>query len=419
MIDAHNNALLSDFGLSRICHDATRTHTTIREGGRQRFLAPELSAGAEKFRTGPSSDIFSFSMVIFNTWTCEVPFPEYNDRKAAAVIRKQRRPNKPTIHIGLPSRTEQELWLLLVDMWAHEASNRPSTQDMQRRLERSLGPFLPTSNDVEILNHPFPRDTADMGNDLPNSTASGDVQGNRRSDVDDREARTKHAEPQHLAQPRVPGSPHLIQSYDRPHMSHYAEWPSYHTPQTVVGPSEAGGSSIAPTPTVTDDPASGIGASKSGRGGRGKEKERSPDNANNDDLYHGFPGFPIRQNTKPIAYIIFTDDVSDPYFTFSNRAPKSVYYRKRLYPTAEHLFQAMRFMSPPGIRAHLGGGQAAAEKERIVEEIRNCPTVEEALAIARAYEHYQKKDLQFPQLSKVRLIFVHPYWPVLNVLEFG
>jgi len=106
-------------------------------------MAPELSIGAnEKFRTTPSSDIFSFSLTILNTWTGEVPFPKHNERRAAAAIRKNRRPSRPEINIDLPSETEQELWLLLVDMWAHDASSRPPTEDVHRRLEGFLGPFL-------------------------------------------------------------------------------------------------------------------------------------------------------------------------------------------------------------------------------------------------------------------------------------
>ena len=152
--------------------------------------------------------------------------------------------------------------------------------------------------------------------------------------------------------------------------------------------------------------ASGLATSRGGASGRGKGGERSPEGANNGGgFYRGFPNLSLGRNTKRIMNITFSDDASDPYFTFSNRAPKSVFYRKRLFPTAEHLFQAMRFMSPPTFRAfhqHLGGGQGATEREHIVEEIRACPTVDEALAVARAYEHYQRKDWQSVQLNKVR-----------------
>ena len=208
MIDASGNALLCDFGLSRIRHEVTRTHTIIREGGRKRFLAPELLAGAEKFRTSSASDIFSLSMIFWNAWTRKLPFAELtNELRAEAAIRNGERPNRPTIassataameqidlfpEMGrvnlspeseqidlspeseqidlspeseqidlspeseqidlspeseqialppelvrnfLPPKTEQGFWLLLVDMWAHEALSRPSSQEVLGRLE--------------------------------------------------------------------------------------------------------------------------------------------------------------------------------------------------------------------------------------------------------------------------------------------
>ena len=43
LINGERNAVLCDFGFSCIRHEVTRTHTMIREGGRLRYLAPELS----------------------------------------------------------------------------------------------------------------------------------------------------------------------------------------------------------------------------------------------------------------------------------------------------------------------------------------------------------------------------------------
>ena len=143
MIDATGNALVCDFGYSRICHEVTRTHTTIREGGRTRFMAPELLAGEdEKFRTSSASDIFSLSMTLLNIWTREAPFVKLNERKAEAAIRKGLRPHKPTMHTDLSPEMEQDLWLLLVDMWAHEPQCRPSSEDIEKRLETVFGPLL-------------------------------------------------------------------------------------------------------------------------------------------------------------------------------------------------------------------------------------------------------------------------------------
>ncbi|KAF8283289.1 kinase-like protein [Clavulina sp. PMI_390] len=75
LLDQHGNAYLSDFGFSRIRHEVTRTHTSIKEGGNLRFLAPELSSGTSKdFRTSKESDIFGLAMTFFNAWTGKKPF---------------------------------------------------------------------------------------------------------------------------------------------------------------------------------------------------------------------------------------------------------------------------------------------------------------------------------------------------------
>ena len=143
MIDAFGNAFLCDFGFSRIRHEITRTLTNIREGGRMRFLAPELLTGPERFRTSPASDIFSLSMTFFSIWARTPPFGELsNERRAGRYIRSGRRPEKPGTEIGLPPGMEKEFWQLIVDMWAHEPLSRPLTDDVQRRLEAIFGSLL-------------------------------------------------------------------------------------------------------------------------------------------------------------------------------------------------------------------------------------------------------------------------------------
>ena len=45
--------------------------------------------------------------------------------------------------------------------------------------------------------------------------------------------------------------------------------------------------------------------------------------------YCGERSFGMHENIpRGITYITFTDDVSDPYFAFLNRVPKSAYYQK-------------------------------------------------------------------------------------------
>lgn len=109
----------------------------LHEGGRPRFLAPELSGGAtERFRTTQGSDIFALAMTFLNTWTQQAPFAEIrNDHKVAAALRKGRRPKRPTTRAVLSPKVEYEFWALLTDMWAHEPSARPTSRLIKERAE--------------------------------------------------------------------------------------------------------------------------------------------------------------------------------------------------------------------------------------------------------------------------------------------
>lgn len=46
----------------------------LQQGGRARFVAPELSAGPEKFRINEASDIYSLAMTIYALGTGLPPF---------------------------------------------------------------------------------------------------------------------------------------------------------------------------------------------------------------------------------------------------------------------------------------------------------------------------------------------------------
>ncbi|KAF8294458.1 kinase-like protein, partial [Clavulina sp. PMI_390] len=82
LVDDAGNGLLSDFGLSRIKHEPTRTATVIVSGGKYRYLAPELlrvltASGPGPFRTTAASDCYAFGMTFFELATLQKPFSEY------------------------------------------------------------------------------------------------------------------------------------------------------------------------------------------------------------------------------------------------------------------------------------------------------------------------------------------------------
>jgi len=107
----------------------------IREGGRLRFLAPELSSGHSAFRTATSSDVYSLAMTFFNLITLSPPFLEYqSEMKAVHAAENGARPQRPGSH-NLPPLTAGVMWELLEKMWDHVPENRPSASDVQMHME--------------------------------------------------------------------------------------------------------------------------------------------------------------------------------------------------------------------------------------------------------------------------------------------
>ncbi|KAF8296905.1 kinase-like protein, partial [Clavulina sp. PMI_390] len=141
LIGDTGQAYLCDFGLSRIQHEVTRTRTTIQEGGKLRFLAPELSiSAASRFRTTFASDIFSLSMTFLAVWSGRKPFDEvWNEWEVVACIVGGRRPKRPAFFsVILHPNGEATLWELLESMWAQEPADRPSGSHVGEHLQSAL-----------------------------------------------------------------------------------------------------------------------------------------------------------------------------------------------------------------------------------------------------------------------------------------
>lgn len=126
--------MLCDFGFSRIRHEVTRTHTNIREGGRGRFLAPELSSGPTVFRTSQASDVYGLSMTFLALFTRKLPFDEYpREMEAMRAAERGIRPKRPQ-SLPFPGALANDIWSLLEEMWAHEALDRPTSAQVEERI---------------------------------------------------------------------------------------------------------------------------------------------------------------------------------------------------------------------------------------------------------------------------------------------
>ncbi|KAF8291785.1 kinase-like protein, partial [Clavulina sp. PMI_390] len=132
LVDFNGKPYLCDFGLSRIRHEVTRTRTVLQQGGRRRFIAPEIISAKKKksARVTPASDLFSLAMTFLNTWSGQAPFHELANFKAESYLRKGGRPSMPN------ADQTRCLWDLLNQMWAQVPSSRPSSQHVVFCLEK-------------------------------------------------------------------------------------------------------------------------------------------------------------------------------------------------------------------------------------------------------------------------------------------
>ncbi|KAF8291773.1 kinase-like protein, partial [Clavulina sp. PMI_390] len=98
LLNEFGHPYLSDFGLSRINHEVTRSRTILHEGSKTRFRAPEQLASrmSGRYRTSQESDIFALSMTFLNVWTGKPPFFGIkSEKKVASGIKKGQRPPRP------------------------------------------------------------------------------------------------------------------------------------------------------------------------------------------------------------------------------------------------------------------------------------------------------------------------------------
>lgn len=148
--------MICDFGLSRIRHEKTRTLSLIQEGGRLRFLAPELDkeysqqpvdrfSGVprrapraieepKKFRTDPACDVYSFAMTLVELITLNPPFASLSSSNAFRAAVRGVRPQQLDFSI-FPPAIQSTLWSLMQSMWDHQPLNRPATSQVKASME--------------------------------------------------------------------------------------------------------------------------------------------------------------------------------------------------------------------------------------------------------------------------------------------
>ncbi|KAH9930840.1 kinase-like domain-containing protein [Fomitopsis serialis] len=137
LVDEHNRACLTDFGLSTIIYNSGTLDTIAQAShfkSTLRWMAPEIHDPGESAVPSRESDVYSYSMVIWEVFTRKIPFP--NVRSDGSVIRRiinGERPQRPmeATSLGL----SDTVWSIMEQCWRADPSARPSMTDVIAQLE--------------------------------------------------------------------------------------------------------------------------------------------------------------------------------------------------------------------------------------------------------------------------------------------
>ncbi|KAH9930606.1 kinase-like domain-containing protein [Fomitopsis serialis] len=144
LIDEHRRACLSDFGLTTILYQPETIHIVTNVSvfaSTARWMAPELhdpdKFGLEHGNPTKESDIYSFSMVMWEVFTERFPFDE--SRLDAQVINKVltgKRPLRPTE--SPPLSMSSEVWGIMEKCWREDRHKRPRISVVLLDLKRAF-----------------------------------------------------------------------------------------------------------------------------------------------------------------------------------------------------------------------------------------------------------------------------------------
>ncbi|KAF9504625.1 hypothetical protein BS47DRAFT_1354984 [Hydnum rufescens UP504] len=137
LIDEHGEAVLSDFGLTRIRHELTRTGTQSSGLGTLRYLAPEVFLG-QVLRVNVTTDIYSLALTIWALASSELPFAHLpNEFLIPTRVERGERPPLPTMIGTFHSQSEagKLIWGLLEQMWHQDPNNRPPMTLVKEKID--------------------------------------------------------------------------------------------------------------------------------------------------------------------------------------------------------------------------------------------------------------------------------------------
>jgi len=137
LIDDCWNAVLCDFGLSRVKADTTsQAMTSVAESfvGTRNWMAPERLLGGTLKKP---NDIYSLGMTIFEIFTNEVPLADVNYGDFIELVAKQDiRPEQPDAESA--PHLSDAIWEIAEQCWVKETERRPTAEEVSGAILRIM-----------------------------------------------------------------------------------------------------------------------------------------------------------------------------------------------------------------------------------------------------------------------------------------
>ncbi|KAG5718462.1 putative LIM domain-containing serine/threonine-protein kinase [Termitomyces sp. T112] len=133
-------AVLADFGLATVVDteglQSPYLSSNAIEGGTMQFEAPELLDPTIFYRRTTASDVYAFSMTVYQILSGEVPF--HNKRKihVPTIVLHGTRPSRPLEQVYRERGLDDFMWELINDCWHQKAAKCPGARKVLERLSK-------------------------------------------------------------------------------------------------------------------------------------------------------------------------------------------------------------------------------------------------------------------------------------------
>lgn len=154
LVNASGDAILADFGLSRVNRDISTRSSRVHTAGSLRWMAPErLRSG--KLTT--ETDVYAFALTVFEIYTEAIPFGDIDDSMLyTLVVKEDERPRQHDEDAIPPYSIDDRVWVILTRAWDPNPRQRPSAVQLvdmtatllseSSRPAKSLSPLPPAES---------------------------------------------------------------------------------------------------------------------------------------------------------------------------------------------------------------------------------------------------------------------------------